>query len=54
VFEPKEDDSKPRPAGSRFLRHFGTVTPRQRPEDFKALREEFEQGVAFDKLPKIT
>lgn len=31
---------------------FGSVTPRQRPEDFKALREEFERGVAEDALTR--
>jgi antitoxin PrlF len=46
VFELEEDGIKIRPAGSRFLRHFGTVTPNRRPEDFKALREAFEQDVA--------
>lgn len=33
----------------RTLReHFGSVTPHRRPEDFAALREEFERGVAED------
>ena len=48
VFELEQDGIKIRPARSRLLRHFGTVTPRHRPEDFAALREEFEQGVADD------
>jgi len=52
MFELEEDGIKIRPARSRFLRHFGTVMPRQRPEDFKALREEFEQGVADEQAPE--
>lgn len=28
--------------------HFGSVTPHRRPENFAALREEFERGVAED------
>lgn len=31
-----------------LLAGFGAVTPRQRPEDFRALREEFERGAAAD------
>lgn len=36
-------------AAKRTLRqHFGSVAPHQRPEDFAALREQFERGVAED------
>ena len=31
-----------------ILAGFGAVAPRKRPEDFQALREEFERGVAAD------
>jgi hypothetical protein len=31
---------------SKLLRWFGSVTPRNKPEDFRALREEFEEAVA--------
>ncbi len=40
-------------AAKRTLRkHYGSVTPHQRPEDFAALREEFERGVAEDALTR--
>jgi len=35
-----------RRASSKLLAGYGAVTPRQRPEDFRAIREECEQGVA--------
>lgn len=31
---------------SKILEHFGSVTPINRPEDWEAIREEFEIGVA--------
>jgi len=46
VFEMEEDVVRLRPAPSKVLRWYGAVTPRQRPEDFRSLREEFESGVA--------
>lgn len=39
-------------AKSDLRKHFGSVTPHQRPEDFAALREEFERGVAEDALTR--
>lgn len=33
-------------AESKLLKGYGSVTPRNRPEDFKKVREEFEKGVA--------
>ncbi len=48
VFELEEDGIKVRPAGSRLMRHFGSVAPISRPEDFASLREEFEKGVAAE------
>ena len=33
-------------ATSKLLAGFGSVTPKQRPEDFENIREEFEKGVA--------
>jgi AbrB family looped-hinge helix DNA binding protein len=53
VFELEEDGIKIRPAQSRLLRHFGTVTPNRRPEDLRALRADFEQGVADELLAKM-
>ena len=46
VFEVHGDQATLRRAPSKVERWFGSVSPRQRPEDFKQLREEFEQGVA--------
>ena len=34
------------PVSSRLLAGYGAVNPKNRPEDFKKIREEFEQGVA--------
>lgn len=39
-------------AKSNLHKQFGSVTPRTRPEDFPALREEFERGVAEDALTR--
>lgn len=39
-------------AKSDLRKHFGSVTPHRRPEDFAALREEFERGVAEDALTR--
>ena len=33
---------------SKLLAGYGAVTPRSKPEDFQAAREEFEKGVARD------
>jgi hypothetical protein len=38
------DEEKEAPSG--LLKHFGTVTPRNNPEDFQELRAEFENSVA--------
>ena len=46
LFELEGDVVKLRPAPSKVLRWYGSVTPRQRPKDFGKLREEFEKGVA--------
>jgi hypothetical protein len=32
---------------------YGAVQPRQKPEDFRALRDEFEQGVADDVMDEM-
>lgn len=36
------------PATSRIRRHFGSVTPRNRPEDWRAIRNEAEELAARD------
>lgn len=46
AFEIQGDEVKLKHAPSRITQGFGAITPRQRPEDFHALRKEFEQGVA--------
>jgi antitoxin PrlF len=45
-FEVEGDVVTLRPAPSKVLRWYGSVTPKERPEDFQKVREEFEQGVA--------
>lgn len=42
------DDLRLRPLRSRLVAGFGTATPVQRPEDFRARREQFEQDVAAE------
>lgn len=46
TFELEADGVKLRPAVSAILAGYGSITPRQRPEDLKLLRQEFEAGVA--------
>ncbi len=41
-------DEQVRQAKSNLHKHFGSVTPRTRPEDWAALRREFEEGVAAE------
>jgi hypothetical protein len=41
-------DEQVRQAKSNLLKHFGSVTPRNHPENWVALRREFEEGVAED------
>lgn len=44
-FEAKEKAAKLKRAPSKVQRWFGAVTPKNRPEDFKVMREEFEEEV---------
>ncbi|MBI2303642.1 MAG: type II toxin-antitoxin system PrlF family antitoxin [Chloroflexi bacterium] len=46
LFEIEGEAAKIRPAVSKLLAGYGAVVPRKRPEDFRKLREEFEEGVA--------
>jgi len=39
-------------AKSNLRKHFGSVTPHSYPENFAALRREFEEGVAADALTR--
>jgi hypothetical protein len=48
-----ESSSQDASASARLLRHSGSVTPKRRPEDFKALREAFEEGVAEEVMFKL-
>ncbi len=41
-------DEQMQQAKSNLHKHFGSVTPRTRPEDWAELRREFEEGVADD------
>jgi len=45
-FEVVGEDIRIRRATSKLLAGFGSVAPKQRPEDFHNIREEFEKGVA--------
>ncbi len=45
-FEVEGEVVKIRRVSSKLLQGFGAVTPRNKPEDFQKLREEFEKGVA--------
>ena len=47
-FEADGEDVKIRRASSKITQCYGSVTPRNKPEDFQALREEFEIEVALD------
>lgn len=51
-FETDDGNVKITRATSRLLDGYGAVTPRSRPEDYDALREEFESGVAEEALRK--
>ena len=44
-FEIEGDSVRIVPASSRLEENFGKVRPRSRPEDFRRLRQEFEEGV---------
>lgn len=41
-------DEHVRQAKCNLRKHFGSVTPRHHPEDWVALRQEFEEGAAED------
>ena len=45
-FEVVGDTISIKRASSRLLQWFGSVAPRERPEDFRAAREAFEKAVA--------
>ncbi len=45
-FEVQGDVATLRPVPSKVLRWYGSVAPKERPEDFREIREEFERGVA--------
>jgi antitoxin PrlF len=45
-FEMQGDVVTLRPATSKVRRGFGAVTPRERPEDWRAVRAEMEQAIA--------
>jgi AbrB family looped-hinge helix DNA binding protein len=43
---PVKDGVKIERAESRLLKGFGAVTPHERPENWRAIREEVEEGIA--------
>ena len=45
-FEIQGDAATLRPIPSKVLRWYGSVTPKERPEDPSKVRDEFEEGVA--------
>ena len=46
TFELEGDVARIKRATSKIRRWYGAVTPVERPEDFRKVREEFEEGVA--------
>jgi AbrB family looped-hinge helix DNA binding protein len=46
IFEVEGEVARIRRARSKALRWYGAVTAKERPEDFRKVREEFEEGVA--------
>jgi AbrB family looped-hinge helix DNA binding protein len=54
-FEVAEDGTvRVIPAPSRLAALFGSVKPLKKPEDFKALRQKFEEGVAESAIKRST
>lgn len=51
-FVPEADGIKVRPRKSRLLEGFGAVQPHHRPEDWTAVRREFEELVAEDAMTR--
>jgi AbrB family looped-hinge helix DNA binding protein len=47
-FVPEADGVKVQPAESRLRKYFGSVTPHSHPEDWTAVRREFEELAAED------
>jgi antitoxin PrlF len=45
-FEIEGNEVKLKPATSQLLAGFGAVTPRQKPEDWRKVREEMEEAMA--------
>jgi AbrB family looped-hinge helix DNA binding protein len=52
-FELEGDSIRLRPAASRIADFAGIATPRNRPEDWRAVREEYERLVAADVLDEF-
>lgn len=51
--EDEEKAARLRPAPSKVARWFGAVTPKGQPENFKEIREQFEQAVAEEVVQEI-
>ncbi len=52
-FEVEGEVVKIRRVSSKLLQGFGAVTPREKPEDFRELRQDFEQGVAEEVVSEV-
>ncbi len=53
-FELNGDTATIKKAESRIRALYGSIQPRSRPEDFRKLREEFEQGVADEVMSETS
>ncbi|MBI4220051.1 MAG: AbrB/MazE/SpoVT family DNA-binding domain-containing protein [Chloroflexi bacterium] len=45
-FDIRDGEAVMRPAGGGFLKRFGTVTPRRKPEDWARVREQARDSIA--------
>ena len=52
-FEVEGEVVKIRRASSRLLQGYGAVTPKEKPENFQELRENFEKGVAKEVVSEV-
>lgn len=53
TFEISGQEARIRPVPSDLLAGFGAVQPKERPEDFKRMRQEVQEGVADKALREI-
>ena len=53
VFEIQGREATIRPASVDLLAGFGAVRPKERPEDFKRMRREMEEGIAEEVVTEL-